>query len=309
VNGPVTAADANTDAPPTAAQPAVLEVTESRLSQIGTFPVRRALPRRARRTVGPWCFIDHMGPATVDEPGLGVAPHPHIGLQTVTWVLAGGALHRDSLGTEQLIAPGQLNLMTAVHGLSHSEEGTGRYRGELHASSYGLLSPRTPETGHRRSSTTLSRQRSSSSEQSPPWWSASSQVSCRQLAATPTTPASTSTFSRGGPRCLYVPTTNTHSSRSPAPWSSMVPSSNPGSSPTSASAATSSPSSRTCQHAASSSEACRSTRLLMWWNFVPRTRDEITSAHREWTQRAERFGHVDSPLPRIDVGPPPWRRQ
>lgn len=113
MSGPVTAADAIAEAESSVAEPAVLEVTESRASHVGAFPVRRALPRRTRRTLSAWCFVDHMGPATVDERGLGVAPHPHIGLQTVTWLLAGEALHRGSLGTEQVIAPGQLNLMTA----------------------------------------------------------------------------------------------------------------------------------------------------------------------------------------------------
>src|SRR3954447_24194068 len=126
MSGPVTAADTPADAEPPEIERAVVEVTESRASHVGDLPVRRALPRRKRRTVGAWCFVDHMGPATVDERGLGVASHTHIGLQTVTWLLAGEAVHRDSLGTEQVIVPGQLNLMTAGHGVSHSEEGTGR---------------------------------------------------------------------------------------------------------------------------------------------------------------------------------------
>jgi redox-sensitive bicupin YhaK (pirin superfamily) len=105
MSGPVTAADAAADAEHADVHPAVLEVTESLVSRVGAFQVSRALPRRGRRTVGQWCFVVHMGPATVDERGLGVAPHPHIGLQTVTWLLAGEAWHRDSLGTEQVIAP------------------------------------------------------------------------------------------------------------------------------------------------------------------------------------------------------------
>ena len=106
MSGPVTAADAapvadSSDHP----LAACVEVTESRESQVGAFRVRRALPRRGRRTVGPWCFLDHMGPADIDERhGLDVAPHPHIGLQTVTWLFEGEALHRDSLGTEQVIS-------------------------------------------------------------------------------------------------------------------------------------------------------------------------------------------------------------
>ena len=95
-----------------------IEVSDSREELVGRMRVRRALPRRGRRTVGAWCFADHMGPADVTEnSGLDIGPHPHIGLQTVTWLVDGQALHRDSLGSEQVIAPGQLNLMTAGAGV------------------------------------------------------------------------------------------------------------------------------------------------------------------------------------------------
>ena len=109
-----------------------VEVTASHEAQVGQFTVRRALPRRGRRTVGAWCFADHMGPADVTEgSGLDVGPHPHMGLQTVTWLLDGQALHKDTLGSEQVITPGQLNLMTAGHAVAHAEEATGHYRGTL----------------------------------------------------------------------------------------------------------------------------------------------------------------------------------
>jgi redox-sensitive bicupin YhaK (pirin superfamily) len=72
------------------------EVTESGESHVGAFRVRRALLRRERRTVGSWCFVDHMGPAKInDDRGLDVATHLRIGIQTVTWLLEGEALHRD----------------------------------------------------------------------------------------------------------------------------------------------------------------------------------------------------------------------
>ncbi|MEV2239755.1 pirin family protein [Micromonospora sp. NPDC049891] len=84
--------------------------------------VRRLLPQRTRRLVGAWCFVDHFGPDDVAErPGMEVPPHPHTGLQTVTWLLDGEILHRDSLGNEQPIRPGQLNVMTSGHGIAHSE--------------------------------------------------------------------------------------------------------------------------------------------------------------------------------------------
>ena len=117
--------------------------------------------------IGARCFIDHMGPAIVDERGLGVAPHPHIGLQTVTWPLAGEALHRDSLGTEQVIAPGQLNLMTAGHGVSHSEKAPATAVNCM-ASSSGSPSPTTPDTSRPRSNIMPTSPRSSSTTRSPP---------------------------------------------------------------------------------------------------------------------------------------------
>ena len=104
-------------------EPHDLELTEARTAHVGSMTVRRLLPLRLRRSVGAWCFVDHYGPLDVDGvTGMNVPPHPHIGLQTVTWLLAGNVLHRDSLGSEQLIRPGQLNLMTAGRGIAHAEE-------------------------------------------------------------------------------------------------------------------------------------------------------------------------------------------
>jgi redox-sensitive bicupin YhaK (pirin superfamily) len=92
---------------------------------IGTrgLRVHRTLPSRTRRMVGAWCFLDHFGPAEVaTSGGMGIGPHPHTGLQTVSWLLRGDMLHRDSLGSVQRIRPGQLNLMTAGRAIAHSEE-------------------------------------------------------------------------------------------------------------------------------------------------------------------------------------------
>lgn len=85
--------------------------------------VRRLLPQRERRMIGAWCFADQFGPDDVGAgPGMQVAPHPHCGLQTVSWLLEGEILHRDSVGSLQTILPGQLNLMTSGRGIAHSEE-------------------------------------------------------------------------------------------------------------------------------------------------------------------------------------------
>jgi len=85
--------------------------------------VTRTLPNKGRRTVGAWCFLDAYGPHELaGSAGMRVGPHPHIGLQTVSWLVSGEVLHRDSLGSLREIRPGQLNLMTAGRGISHSEE-------------------------------------------------------------------------------------------------------------------------------------------------------------------------------------------
>ncbi|WP_320781844.1 pirin family protein [Streptomyces sp. CRN 30] len=87
--------------------------------------VRRTLPQRARTLIGAWCFADHYGPDDVaGTGGMDVAPHPHIGLQTVSWLFSGEIEHRDSLGTHAYVRPGELNLMTGGHGISHSEVST-----------------------------------------------------------------------------------------------------------------------------------------------------------------------------------------
>jgi quercetin 2,3-dioxygenase len=110
-----------------------VEVTDARQAQVGDMTVRRLLPLRARRSVGAWCFVDHYGPTSVDGvAGMQVPPHPHIGLQTVTWLFEGNVLHRDSLGSEQMIRPGQLNLMTSGRGIAHAEESPAEHDPELH---------------------------------------------------------------------------------------------------------------------------------------------------------------------------------
>lgn len=101
-----------------------------RSSDIGGFAVRRALPTRQRRLVGPFIFFDRMGPAILKAgDALDVKPHPHIGLSTVTYLFDGEIKHRDSLGTELVIRPGDINLMTAGRGIVHSERTPENLRG------------------------------------------------------------------------------------------------------------------------------------------------------------------------------------
>jgi len=97
-------------------------VVEPKARDIGGFEVRRILPAAQRRAVGPFVFLDQMGPAELPPgQGIDVRPHPHIGLATVTYLFDGEILHRDSLGSSQAIRPGELNWMTAGRGIVHSE--------------------------------------------------------------------------------------------------------------------------------------------------------------------------------------------
>ena len=87
--------------------------------------VRRTLPQKARTLIGAWCFVDSYGPTPMPEPrAMDTPPHPHTGLQTVSWLYAGEIEHRDSTGAHALITPGQVNLMTAGNGIQHSEVST-----------------------------------------------------------------------------------------------------------------------------------------------------------------------------------------
>jgi quercetin 2,3-dioxygenase len=108
---------------PEAAKKPIMQKIATRTAHIGeNLTIRRALPSADRRMIGAWCFFDHFGPLNLNTSGLNIAPHPHMGLQTFTWTLHGDILHRDSLGSEQIIQPGQVNLMTSGYGISHSEE-------------------------------------------------------------------------------------------------------------------------------------------------------------------------------------------
>ncbi|MEW2572328.1 pirin family protein [Streptomyces sp. NPDC047070] len=110
------------------AQAPVVDVLSAREVPLGgprALRVRRTLPQRARTLIGAWCFADHYGPHEVAvSGGMNMPPHPHTGLQTVSWLFSGEVEHRDTLGTHAFIRPGEMNLMTGGHGIAHSEVST-----------------------------------------------------------------------------------------------------------------------------------------------------------------------------------------
>lgn len=317
MSGPVRTDDVSTDGAAVAAatDPAPrpeLDITESRVAQVGDHRVRRALPHRGRRTVGAWCFVDHMGPATVDHPeSMGIGPHPHTGLQTVTWLLSGELRHRDSLGSDQVIKPGQLNLMTAGNGVAHAEEATdfrGRFQGvqlwvaqpeatrhgdaafEHHAelprfdldhgeatvllgSSGGVTSSARRDTDHVGIDLALGR--------------GSSVVALDRAhehalvvleGAVWVGGMTDGTVVEPG-HLAYLGTGRDElglTTREPARV--LLIGGTPFESP-----------------------------IVMWWNFVARSHDEVTAAQQSWNADDGRFGTVDSRLARIASPTPPWR--
>lgn len=114
------------------AEARIFDAIPARRAALGELEIRRLLPRSGRRMVGPWCFLDRYGPLTFEQGApMDLAPHPHIGLQTVSWLLEGEILHRDSLGSENVLRPGGVNLMTAGGGIAHSEVTPSKNSGRL----------------------------------------------------------------------------------------------------------------------------------------------------------------------------------
>lgn len=294
------------DTPPepatgSAPTPPGVEVLDPRESVVGSLTVRRSLPRARRRTVGAWCFVDHFGPLAVEpDGGLDIGPHPHSGLTTVTYLLDGQALHRDSLGSEQVIRPGELNLMTAGRGLSHAEEPTGHYRGRLHGVQLWVAQPEQtrhgdplfehhtvlPQLGLRNADATLLvgslGGATSPARQDTPlvgvsldvrsgWTQVELDRSFEHLIVVldgvlvledrPVQPGQSVYLGVGRARVVLV-----------APEGARV---------------------------LLLGGLPFEEQIVMWWNFIGRSREEVVEAARQWTAADDRFGRVDTSLPRV----------
>jgi hypothetical protein len=307
VSGPVD----TTDAPGPGAgdvEPPVVEVLEPREAQVGTMTVQRALPRRQRRTIGAWCFVDLFGPASVtEEGGVDIGPHPHMGLHTVTYLLDGQVLHRDSLGSEQVIRPGQVNLMTAGRGVVHAEEPTGHYRGTMQGVQLWVAQPDStrggdadfahlaelPETevGGARVTVLVGAvgDATSPARQDTPLVGADVRVPAGEVDL-PLDPSyehalvvlQGSLLVEGRPveraRTAYLGVgRSTVGVASPDGARVLLIGGEP-----------------------------FGEELLMWWNFVGRTRAEVADASRQWEGGDDRFGRVATDLARVPAPPVPW---
>lgn len=284
-------------------RPAPPERLEARTAEIGGgLTIRRALPNRHRRTVGAWCFLDHAGPMEFAAGGgMHVGPHPHIGLQTFTWMIEGEVVHRDSLGNEQVITPGQVNLMTAGAGIAHAEDSVPGRAGKLHAAQLWIALPE----GQRR--------RPPAFRNYPhlPLIEAAG-FSVRVLAGSAfgqTSPAEVYSplvgldVSATGPAALAVPLTPSfeHAALVLAGAVSVA-----GEALAPGTLLYFSP--RREELALRTEGAARvlliggtpfGEKILVWWNFVARTREEMAEATRDWNS-GRRFGAVHgSPAPAL----------
>jgi redox-sensitive bicupin YhaK (pirin superfamily) len=308
MSGPVAPDDAAIAGAASRGDPPTVEITDSREAQVGSLRVRRALPRRARRTVGAWCFVDHMGPVAVTaDQGVDIGPHPHTSLQTVTWLLAGEVLHRDSLGSEQIIRPGQLNLMTAGHGVAHAEERTGHYRGDLHGVQLWVAQPEAtrhdaPAFAHHAELPVVDLRAGAATVLVGTFGGSSS--AARQdtelvgVDLDLRAPGVTVPLNAGFEHALVVLTgTVTVEGRTVEPGHLAYL----GRGRDEIRIATGAPARALLIGGVPFTEP-----ILMWWNFVGRTQAEIAEAYRHWMDADGRFGPVASGLERIPVGPPPW---
>ena len=285
----------------------MLEVTESRTADVAGLTVRRALPKARRRTVGAWCFVDHFGPLAVEpDGGIDIGPHPHTGLHTVTWLLEGEQRHRDSLGSDQVIRPGQLNLMTAGAGVVHAEESLD-YWGPLHGVQLWVAQPESTRHG----------------EAAFEHHAELPQLELRSAVATvlvgalgdARSPARTDTALVGVDLDVRVGTSELPLEASYEHALVVL------SGAVSVDGTVVRPGALAYlgegrdELAVTAAEPARvllvggepfESQVLMAWNFVARTREELDAAYADWAGGEERFGDVDTTLPRIPAPPPPW---
>ncbi len=282
-------------------------MTASRTAVVGGATVRRALPRRTHRTIGAWCFLDHFGPSAVTpESATRIGPHPHLGLQTVTWLLEGELVHTDSLGSEQPIRPGQLNLMTAGHGVAHAEDGRGLAAPSIHGVQLWVAQPEATRHG-------------------PPAFEHHDELPRLDLAQGTagvlvgtlggvTSPARCDSQLMGadlaivGPVELALDPAHEHglvvlSGHVVVDGVRVLPDE------------LAYLGGGRHQLGLHTDEATRALLLggepfgsdiLMWWNFVARDRGEVDAAWRDWQAGSDRFGPVASTLARVTAPPPAW---
>ncbi|MEA5444380.1 pirin family protein [Gammaproteobacteria bacterium AB-CW1] len=293
-------------------QQPTIQRLQARHSDVGGIPVARSLPTRGRRLIGHWCFLDHAGPARFapDSDGMQVGPHPHTCLQTFTWMIKGKLLHRDSLGYEQIIRPGQVNLMTAGAGISHTEASLPG-ESDLHAAQLWIALPHedrhtAPRFDHypelprfEQDGFQATLLMGEQGEHRAPTLSFSPLLGM-DLAW----PEAARTQFSLRPDFEYgilpleggIDIEGEHFAENELAYLGLGRD----------------------RVAIASEQAGRALliggepmpgRIHMWWNFVGHSREEIEEAQKDWEAGAERFGHIPRPnRPRLEAPPIPWKQ-
>ncbi len=309
MSGPLKLDDVETSSSPVETADVDVDFIQGREVSLGGRRILRTLPRRARRTVGPWCFLDQMTPdnALAENP-MAIGPHPHMGLQTVTWLTAGEVLHRDSLGVEQTISPGQLNLMSSGRGVAHAEQAL---PGSSHTEGVQLWVAQPEKTRfsepafeHHADLPSVDIDNATASVMVGAFAGAISsarrdtnhvgvQISARHgQTVLPLDPAYEHAL-----LALDLPFRINGQATAPGTLAYLRPG-----------------------HAEITLDCDEPLRilliggepfdepLLMWWNFVARTRDEVESAAADWNAHSDKFGSVATELERIEAPIPPSTR-
>ncbi|WP_375000346.1 pirin family protein [Aeromicrobium sp. CTD01-1L150] len=288
----------------------LLESRDVPLGGLRGLTVHRTLPQRRIPTIGAWCFVDHFGPTT--EP-MAVLPHPHTGLQTVTWPLAGTIRHRDNLGSDVVLRPGELNLMTSGDGVSHSEFSVGDPDAPMHGIQLWVALPDATRKGPADFEHVTDLPRAQG-----PGWSALVIIGTLDGQTSPAhahTPLLGAQLSvKAGHATIPVDPAFEHGvlavdgdvrvaghDVAHRQMQYLAPG-------------------RTDIEVASDVDCTLlliggepfEEEIVMWWNFIGRTHEEVVAARQEWEQAAERFGHVDGhggkvipapPLPQVRLAP------
>ncbi|WP_245617203.1 pirin family protein [Knoellia subterranea] len=260
-----------------------------------SMTVRRTLPHRDRSFVGAWCFVDHYGPDDVDATGgMDVPPHPHTGLQTVSWLFEGEVEHRDSGGVHAMVRPGEVNLMTSGHGIAHSEVSTPATT-TLHGVQLWVVLPEADRDLEREFQ-----------HHAAPLVSLADGVDGRVFIgslAGQTSPIATRTELIGVEVTIAEGATWTFASNPAYEHGLLVDTGKVtfegtpldrgdlgivDAGPAELTVVAESPTRAVLLGGTPYDES-----IVMWWNFIGRDHDEIVAFREEWQSRAERFGEVD----------------
>lgn len=275
------------------------------------MPVRRTLPHRNRSFVGAWCFVDHYGPDDVAATGgMDIAPHPHTGLQTVSWLFEGEIEHHDSGGNHGMVRPGEVNLMTGGSGICHSEVSTARTT-VLHGVQLWVVLPKETANAPR----LFEHYAPSPIDLTAESGAARALVFLGELGGA-SSPVQTHTPLLGAQLDLEPGTRLVLDVRADFEHGVLLDTGS-----VQVDGVALSPSDLACHDAGPTQITLEAgpdgarvmllggtpfdEEIVMWWNFVARTHDEIVAARQEWEEHSDRFGEVSGYVGRIERLPAP----